>query len=136
MSLARITAAGGLYFGLVFAAGFALGTIRVIGLQPYLGASLARLAELPFMVVISYLAARRVTRLFGEASRDSWFAVGGLAFLMLMVAEAVLGIFLFRTPPLAILRDLLTPVGLVSFGAQALVIILPALAAGWDRTRA
>ena len=56
----RILKAGGLYFALVFAAGFALGTIRVLWVVPALGARTAELMEMPFMLVVTVVVARWV----------------------------------------------------------------------------
>lgn len=135
MSATRMIPAAIAFFALVFGAGFALGTIRVVLLQPYFGASASQLAELPFMIVISYLAARFITRRMGPATRDQWLLIGLLAFLFLMTAEFVMGMLIFRTPLGAMLADLLTFTGALSLVAQSLIILFPALAAGWDRTR-
>ncbi len=135
MSAARVFSSALAFFALVFGAGFALGAIRIVMLQPYLGATVSRLVELPVMVVISYLAARWVTRNMGPAMRNSWLCVGLIAFMLLMVAEMLLGVLVFRTPVRAMLADMLTLTGSLSFLAQSLIILFPALAAGWDRTR-
>jgi hypothetical protein len=135
MSAARIIPAAIAFFALVFGAGFALGTIRVVLLQPYFGASASRLLELPFMIVICYLAARFITRRIGPATRNQWLLIGLMAFVFLMAAEFVMGTFVFRTPLGTMLADLLTFTGALSFLAQSLIILFPALAAGWDRTR-
>jgi hypothetical protein len=58
----HILKAGALYFTLVFAAGFALGTIRVLWIVPALGARAAELMEAPLMLGVSFLAARWVAR--------------------------------------------------------------------------
>lgn len=133
-SFARVLALGAGYFALVFAAGFALGTLRVVLLQPYLGADVSRLAELPVMVVISFLAARQVMRRAGPVERSDALAIGLLAFFLLLMAEMLLGRWLFRLPYSAILTDALTPIGFLNLLAQSLLIVFPALAAGWDRT--
>jgi hypothetical protein len=57
--------AGVLYFALVFAAGFALGTIRTVWIAQRLGVRTAELVEQPIMVGISILAARWVVRRLG-----------------------------------------------------------------------
>ncbi|MGL5446373.1 MAG: hypothetical protein ACRDBL_03585 [Rhabdaerophilum sp.] len=135
MSAARIGPAAIAFFALVFGAGFALGAVRVVLLQPYLGANASRLAELPLMIIISYLAAQFITRRMGPASRDHWLWVGLIAFLLLMIAEFLVGAYIFRTPMRVMFADLLTVTGALSLFAQALIILFPALAAGWDRTR-
>lgn len=56
--LARILKAGALYFGVVFAAGFVLGTIRVIWVVPRFGERAAELIEAPIMLAVTILAAR------------------------------------------------------------------------------
>ena len=54
--------AGVLYFVLVFAAGFVLGTIRTLWVVPRLGVRTAELIEAPIMFGVSVLAARWVVR--------------------------------------------------------------------------
>jgi hypothetical protein len=134
MMSGRILAAGTAYAGLVFVAGFALGSIREILVRPYFGASASRLAELPLMIGISYLAARFVTRRMEPGDRDFWLRVGCLAFALLIMAELMLGHVLFRMSIGAIVADLFTLTGGLSFLAQSLMIIFPALAAGCFRT--
>lgn len=56
--------AGVAYFALVFGAGFALGTIRVLLLAPMLGSRAAELIELPVMLVVVFFAARWLTHRF------------------------------------------------------------------------
>ncbi len=58
----QILKAGMLYFALVFGAGFALGTVRVLWTVPSLGTRMAELMETPIMFVVSILAARWVAR--------------------------------------------------------------------------
>jgi hypothetical protein len=48
--------AGVLYFALVFAAGFVLGTVRTLWAVPRLGVRTAELIELPTMLGVSVLA--------------------------------------------------------------------------------
>lgn len=58
----QILKAGALYFTLVFAVGFALGTIRTLWVTPALGARAAELIEEPIMFGVSIFAARWVVR--------------------------------------------------------------------------
>lgn len=80
--------AASLYFALVFAAGFALGLVRVLWVVPRFGTRLAELMELPIMLAISFVAARWVVRRlrlpFGCASR---LRMGFAALGLLLVAE-------------------------------------------------
>jgi hypothetical protein len=48
------------YFGLIFALGFLLGTVRTLLLAPATGATAAVLIELPVMLGASWLAARPI----------------------------------------------------------------------------
>lgn len=83
------------YFGLVFAAGFALGAVRVPFLVPRLGERHAELLEMPFMFVALHLSAGYVVRRFGTAiGATGWPWVGALALALLLGAELLLGVIL------------------------------------------
>ena len=62
---ARVLRAGVTYFILVFAAGFALGVVRVGWAVERFGERSAELAEAPLMMLVVVLAARWVVRRFG-----------------------------------------------------------------------
>ena len=87
--------AGALYFALVFCAGFALGTLRVLLLVPRLGARAAELIEAPFMLAVTVFAARwTARRLAVPPARAPRLAMGGIALGLLLAAEftVVLGL--------------------------------------------
>lgn len=131
--IARSAVAGLAYFAAVFAAGFALGTARVLWLGPMLGEPLAVAVELPIMLSLSWLACKRIAIRF-NVPRD-WplrGLMGGSAFGLLMAAEAGVSIFLFgrsSAAHLAHYRDVSALLGLagqIAFGA------FPAIQGCWD----
>jgi len=80
--------AGVLYFVLVFAAGFVLGTIRTLCAVPRLGVKTAELMEAPIMFGVSILAARWVVRHVGIP--PLWprrLAVGCIALGLMLLVE-------------------------------------------------
>lgn len=79
---------GLLYFALVFAAGFALGTIRTLWVVPRVGARMAELLESPIMVVVTILAARWVVLRYAVPRLlSARLRMGGFALLLMLVAE-------------------------------------------------
>lgn len=91
----RVIKAGFAYFALVFAAGFALGSIRVPYLVPRLGERAAELIEMPFMFVVIWLAARFITRRFSlPAKALSRLGAGILALGLLVTAEVLVAVAL------------------------------------------
>jgi hypothetical protein len=87
--------AGAVYFALVFAAGFVLGTIRTLWVVPRLGVRTAELAEAPIMFGISILAARCVVRhLRVSPLRSRRLAMGCVALGLMLVAEFTLGLWM------------------------------------------
>ncbi len=87
----RVLKAGGLYFALVFAAGFALGPIRLLWIVPRFGVRYAELMEAPVMLaVIVAVAGWIVRRLAVPATFFSRFGMGCLALGLLLAAEFTL----------------------------------------------
>jgi len=89
-------AAGAAYFAIVFAVGFVLGAVRVLALVPRLGATGAVLVELPVMLAVSWLVCGWLLERF--AVSRAWthcLVMGGAAFLLLMLAELGMSIFVF-----------------------------------------
>jgi hypothetical protein len=79
---------GFLYFALVFAAGFVLGTVRVLWLVPRLGERTAELMETPIMLLVIIIAARWVLRRFpAPPALPKRLAVGVIGLALLLVAE-------------------------------------------------
>jgi hypothetical protein len=117
-------------FALVFAAGFAFGTIRMLWLVPALGSETAAvLAELPFMIAISWLAARFTVRRFAVPRGARAAAMGALAFALLMGAEAALGILAFGQSAGEWARALFALPGILGLSGQIAFAFFPLIAA-------
>jgi hypothetical protein len=83
-----ILKAGVLYFGLVFAAGFVLGTIRTLWVVPHVGMRMAELLEAPIMLVVTISAARwTVLRLSVPRASSVRLGMGFIALVLMLVAE-------------------------------------------------
>lgn len=90
----RALAAGAVYFLLIFLLGMALGTVRVLLIEPRIGTLASVLVELPFMLAASWFVCGRLIRYLSvPAALSSRAAMGGLAFLLLMGAELGLSLF-------------------------------------------
>lgn len=119
-----------MYFAVVFAIGFALGTFRVLVEEPRLGPTLSVALELPVMLLASWLVARRLVAGFGLGSPRSKLVMGVTGLVLLLVAETVLGIALGQ--PLAdqlatygTLRGVLNLVGQLGFAVMPLLVRWP-----------
>lgn len=87
------------YFAVVFAAGFVLGTLRVVVLVPRWGETAAVITELPLMLAVSWLVCRSFVARFDVAPAvGPRLVMGGLAFGLLMTVELALGAFAFARP--------------------------------------
>ena len=92
---ARAVRAGAIYFALVFALGFALGTIRTLFLEGRVGALTAALIELPVMLAAAWIICGHVLRktALRSATRER-LIMGATAFLLLMAAELAVSVLL------------------------------------------
>ena len=85
--------AAALYVVMVFAAGFVLGTLRVLVVEPAFGPVIAVLLELPVLLVISWLVCTRIVGWFSiPATTIDRLAMGALAFGLLMIIETLFGL--------------------------------------------
>jgi hypothetical protein len=114
------------YSALVFAAGFVLGTLRVLVLAPLLGEPAAVLLEVPVMLVVSWAVCARLTRRFAvPAAASARLGMGGVALLVLLAAELVLSALAFGRAPATFVSGLARPAGAVGFAGQMLFALIP-----------
>ncbi len=96
--------AGLLYFLVVFAVGFALGAARVTWLVPQIGALAAVACELPLMLGAAWLLCGAVLRRCAVPSGlVPRLVMGGVAFVLLILAELALAVWGFGRTPAAFL---------------------------------
>lgn len=125
--MSRVAAATS-YAGLVFAAGFALGTLRVLVLVPRIGAPLAEAIEVPVMLALSFLVARwLVVRHAIPARLSARAGMGALAFVLLISAEVALAVIGFDQPLSEVLNGYADPGRWVGLAGQILFGLMPVL---------
>lgn len=118
--------AGLAYFALVFAAGFLLGTLRVLLVAPMAGELVAVLVELPFMLAISWLVCRWLIQRFAVPPETGpRFAMGSIAFVLLVAAEACLALTLFGQSFAAFLTGFDHLPGQVGLAGQIAFALMP-----------
>jgi hypothetical protein len=124
----QATWAGLAYFGIAFAAGFGLGTLRVTILAPKIGETVAVFLELPIILAVSWAACRWLVACFGVSKMlTDRLIMGGVAFAVLMVAEigvSVLGFGRTLSAHLEHYRQMSALIGLAGQVAFALFPIL------------
>jgi hypothetical protein len=84
----HVLEASAVYFALVFAVGFVLGTIRTLWVVPRVGARKAELMEMPIILVVIIMAARwTVLRLAVPHMSSARFEMGCIALVLMLIAE-------------------------------------------------
>ena len=125
---AAAVVAGAAYFGVVFAAGFMLGTARVLLLAPRFGDFAAVALELPVMLAISWFACGWLLgRLAVPPRATSRLAMGGVALALLVAAEVALSALAFGRGPVGYLESLATAEGGLGLAGQLAFALFPLL---------
>lgn len=118
--------AGAVYFGLVFAAGFVLGTIRTIVLVPRLGELAAVAIELPVILVVSWWACGLVIQRLRPGDKSSARLVMAItAFLLLILAELALAMTMAGQTASAFVANWTTAAGALGLAGQAAFAAFP-----------
>jgi hypothetical protein len=114
------------YFTIVFVMAFALGALRVIVIAPRLGTLVAVLLEVPIVLGVSWVVCVQVVSLFDVP--NEWLPrllMGGLAFLLLMIAEPAIAIFGFRGSLTQYLGGFRSTAGLIGLLGQIAFALIP-----------
>jgi uncharacterized membrane protein len=122
--------AGSVYFAVVYAIGFILGTARVLLLLPYVGETAAVLFETPLMLFISWIAARRSSQAFSvPATAPSRVVMGVTAFALLILGELGVSILVFGRSWNATAATYRSLPGIVGLSAQVIFALIPLMQA-------
>ena len=122
----KAVVAGILYFAVVFAFAFAIGTVRVLLVAPRLGETLAVLLELPVVLWASWACCGAlVTRLAVSPRPGDRVMMGGVAFVVLQAAEALVAIFVFGRSPTVYLAAFTTLAGQLGLAGQIGFALIP-----------
>ena len=124
--MVKILASASVYFGMVFAAAFVLGALRVTVVVPRLGTLMAVLIEVPIVLGISWIVCRHVVRWFDVPGE--WrprLAMGILAFMLLMIAEPAIAIFGFGRSLTQYFGEFQSTAGLIGLLGQIAFALIP-----------
>ena len=122
----KAVVAGILYFAVVFAFAFAIGTVRVLLVAPRLGETLAVVLELPVVLAASWACCGAVVTSLAVSPRSGdRMMMGGVAFVVLQAAEALLAIFVFGRTPTVYLAAFTTLAGQLGLAGQSGFALIP-----------
>lgn len=131
----RALIAGTAYFSVLFALGFALGTIRVLYVAPHFGLTAATLAEVPVMLVAGFFVCRWAVGYWHVPGAMTSRWAMALWFVALLVAfEALLGAVLFGRTAAEQWAALATPAGVIGVSAQIIAALLPVFVGRRERS--
>lgn len=126
--MTRALRAGVIYFLIVFAIGFALGTIRVLVLMPRFGELAAVLIETPVILWACWgIAGVLLQRFSVRPAVADRLVMGGLALVLLLVAELALSTLLFGRSLPEHLAHYSTLPGALGFAGQGVFGLIPLL---------
>jgi hypothetical protein len=126
MKLASATA---IYFLAVFSTGLLLGPIRVLLLEPRIGAVAATLCEAPLLLIAMVVAARWAPRLARmTTSLTGMLAVGIGALALQQAADLLVGMLLRGLSAQQQFARLATPEGAIYAVLLAIFALMPAIA--------
>ncbi len=120
--------AGLAYFAVVFPVAFAFGTFRTLVLAPVIGKMAAVMTELPLLLAVSWISSLWLVGRFGvSANMAERLIMGGVAFAVLMVAEACLAVLGFGQTLLQYLETFQGAAAHLGLAGQIAFACLPSL---------
>lgn len=125
--------AAGIYWALIFAAGFVLGTLRVLWGADAMGAGNFMLLEIPLLLIASWFAARWLVARYSVRTTQEAVAMGAIAFVLLMGAEIRLAAGISGEGVGAWLASLTHPPGIYGFLGQIAFALMPWLVVRMQR---
>lgn len=126
--MSKAIRAGVLYFLIVFAFGFVLGSIRTLYVAPRLGDFAAIALELPVMLAFAWIACRRLIAMVGVANGVLPRAVMSVtALILLLLAEQSLAVLLLGRTPAEYLASYRDPAMLLGLCGQLLFAAFPVI---------
>jgi hypothetical protein len=124
----KIASAAALYFLAVFGAGFVLGPIRVLWLEPRLGVVAATLCEAPFLLLAMIAAAYWIPRIVSiSAGTGAMLAMGLGALALQQAADFAVGTALRGISATDQWARLASPEGAIYVALLVLFALLPAV---------
>lgn len=118
--------AGLAYFLIVFALGFALGTLRVSFGIPLLGEIGAVLIEIPVLLTAAWFVCRWLIAKFAvPKTMTARLAMGGIAFAVLMIAELAFSVLLFGRTATEYAAGFAHPAAWLGLAAQIMFAAFP-----------
>ena len=126
--MTRSLTAGLGYVTIVFAAGFALGVVRVFWLMPAVGDLAGVAFELPIILTLSWFVCGWLIERFQVPPRLAERAsMGGVALVVLLLAEMGVSVLLAGSGLDDLVRAYLSPAGALSALGQLIFALLPVL---------
>ena len=124
----KIASAAALYFLAVFGAGFVLGPIRVLWLEPRLGVVAATLCEAPFLLLAMIAATYWIPRVIRMAtSIGAMLAMGFGALALQQAADFAVGTAFRGISATEKLARLASPEGAIYAALLVLFALMPAI---------
>lgn len=122
----RALIAATVYFVILFALGFALGTVRVLFVAPWTGVLGATLIEVPLMLIAAFFTCRwAIGRWQVPPTLSAHGAMALLFVVLLALFETLVGLALFGRTLAEPWSGLATSAGLIGLTAKAIAALLP-----------